>query len=76
MVKRAEKTDVAAPEEQKKKAGLGRVFGRWWRYVLVVFFAMLLSVGVWSRPDQVMLGDDYAFHVSRDRKSTRLNSSH
>lgn len=29
MVKRAEKTDVAAPEEQKKKAGLGRVFGRW-----------------------------------------------
>lgn len=70
MVKRAEKTDVAVPEEQKKKAGLGRVFGRWWRYVLVVFFAMLLSVGVWSRPDQVMLGDDYAFHVSRLESTT------
>lgn len=68
MAKSSEQTDVtAAPSREKKltKMGRGQVVGSKWHYVLVLIFAALLSIGIWSRPDQIMLGDDYAFHVSR-----------
>ena len=68
MTKPSDKTDVAASRsrnEEKTQTGLGRVVGSKWHYVLVLVFAALLGVGIWSRPDQVMVGDDYAFHVVR-----------
>jgi len=37
----------------------------------VLVFAALLSVGIWSRPDRVMMGDDYAFHVARLQSAAR-----
>ena len=68
MTKPSDKTDVAASRsrnEEKTQTGLSRVVGSKWHYVLVLVFAALLGVGIWSRPDQVMVGDDYAFHVAR-----------
>jgi len=70
MAKSSKKTDVAESQTQKKKdrkvkAGCGRIVGSRWHYLLVLIFGAMLTVGIWAMPDQVLIGDDYAFHVSR-----------
>ena len=40
-------------------------FSRNWQYFVVVIFGLILSMGVWAFVQQVMTGDDYAFHVTR-----------
>lgn len=36
-----------------------------WHYLLVLFFALLLTVGVWSGLRGFLLGDDANFHIAR-----------
>lgn len=46
-------------------------FSRNWQFLVVLIFGVIVSVGVWGRPLQIMTGDDYAFHVTRLQSVTK-----
>lgn len=52
-------------EKVKFSAKLKRFWGDKWPYVIVLFFGMMITMGVWALGMKVMTGDDYAFHVTR-----------
>lgn len=61
-------------QKQKKREiviDFNRFFAKNWHYLVVLIFGVILSVGVWARPLQVMTGDDYAFHVTRLQSATK-----
>lgn len=58
MARQPEETEVTAPRSRKAEKGenrVGRVVGSKWHYALVLVFAALLSMGIWSRPDWLTL---------------------
>lgn len=69
MVKQSTEMNPSVPQdrdnEKKAQGGLERVVGSRWLYALVLVFAALLSVGIWSRPDQMLKGEDMVFQVAR-----------
>lgn len=42
-----------------------------WPYFLVVLFGLIITMGVWVLGNQVLLGDDYAFHTMRMQSASR-----
>ncbi len=58
-------------EKRKIAIDFNRFFSNNWHYLVVLIFGVILSVGVWARPLQVMTGNDYAFHVTRLQSASK-----
>lgn len=70
MAKQSEQADTTSPE-RKQKLGFGQVIGSKWHYLVVLVFGLILSAGIWAIPQQVLRGDDFAFHVARLQSALR-----
>lgn len=70
MAKQSEQADATSPE-RKQKLGFGQVIGSKWHYLVVLVFGLILSAGIWAIPQQVLRGDDFAFHVARLQSALR-----
>lgn len=46
-----------------------------WHYLIVLIFGMILCAGIWAYLGQIMVGDDYAFHVMRLQSASRAWSN-
>lgn len=55
---------VKAEKEHKASRAEG-FWSRKWHFFLVLVFGAILSIGIWGRMDNVIVGDDFAFHVAR-----------
>lgn len=42
-----------------------------WPYTIVLFFGLMITMGVWALGHKVMMGDDYAFHVTRLQSASK-----
>lgn len=52
-------------KKAKSSVNVKRFFADKWSYLLVLFFGIMITMGVWALGMKVMTGDDYAFHVTR-----------
>lgn len=56
---------MVKPKETEQVRGTDGFWAKKWSFLLVLVFGLILSIGIWGRMDQVVTGDDYAFHVAR-----------
>lgn len=68
----------AKPEQAREREitiDFNQFFKKKWHYFVVLIFGLLISVGIWAHFGQVMMGDDYPFHVERLQSASRAWSN-